>query len=242
MFQSALLFLALVPGDDQTRTLQARHALEADAALAGLNLGVLVQQETVTLWGPVPDMDLAQQAESLLRGLPGVTRVRNDCHLLPPPDPLIARVEELMNQASTMNEESLIIPRPAAGRQSHFHGGSPGIVPPPLPLPLADLMSHHDEPPLDPNVRLLPPVLEAIIERPEGQLVTRPKVELGLPERLELVRAHDQRFRGVTVTLHRGVVYLSGYVPQASDIWDLADQIAGIPGVARVVVKEIDTR
>jgi hypothetical protein len=147
-----------------------------------------------------------------------------------------------MNQAATVDDDSLIIPRPTAGRQAHFHGPRPEVPPPPLPIPLAELMSHRDAKPIAPGVRLLPPVLESLLDRPEGQLVTRPKVELGLPERLDLIRSQDRRFREVTMTLRGGVVYLSGRVPRPRDVWDLADQIAEVPGVERVVVKEMETR
>jgi hypothetical protein len=63
---------------DWHRTLQARQALRGEPALRGINLGVTVSGDTVTIWGPASTPELAAAAEACARQLPGVSRVVNE--------------------------------------------------------------------------------------------------------------------------------------------------------------------
>jgi hypothetical protein len=58
-------------------TIQARRALLRDKDLGSLNLGVEVHNRVATLWGPVPNVELAFKAEVCLRELIELTEVRN---------------------------------------------------------------------------------------------------------------------------------------------------------------------
>lgn len=76
------------PGDfsmaDAIMTLRVRKALEADESLAPLQLGLRVRGSVVTLWGPVPSLELSNRAMKCLRSLAFVSDVRN--HLVVTPD------------------------------------------------------------------------------------------------------------------------------------------------------------
>ena len=67
----------------------ARLALDNDAQLGALNLGVSVRDHVATVWGAVPSPALASRAVTCLGRLPGVDRVENQLTVESPSDPLV---------------------------------------------------------------------------------------------------------------------------------------------------------
>jgi osmotically-inducible protein OsmY len=63
---------------DSQQTMQARALLQADPALADVNIGVTVQDRVATLWGPVPSSEVAFRAEVALRGMLELAKVKNE--------------------------------------------------------------------------------------------------------------------------------------------------------------------
>jgi hypothetical protein len=87
-----LLAAPAVAQDDAALTRTAVSALFRDDELSDVNLGVRVQKDgTAILWGHAHTSEVAR-AEAVLKGLPGIVRVRNTCDPVPAADPLIARV------------------------------------------------------------------------------------------------------------------------------------------------------
>lgn len=68
---------------DLIQTVQARKELAEDPALASLNLGVEVKGGIATLWGPVPNVELAFRAEARLKVLFELIDVRNLLEIAP---------------------------------------------------------------------------------------------------------------------------------------------------------------
>jgi osmotically-inducible protein OsmY len=68
-------------------TLKARNTLWDDPVFEKLNLGVTVQQGVATLNGAVPSTAVAEQAVTLLKGVPGVRGVVNETYVPPVDDP-----------------------------------------------------------------------------------------------------------------------------------------------------------
>lgn len=228
--------------DDQTRVLEVRAALAEIPELANLNLGIEARQGTIRVWGSVPRAEVKTQISQILRDKPGIEKVINECHITPPPDPLVARVEELMKKANGANDEEFapLVAIPAPGTRTHFSGDQPDVVPPPLPPPMMEVTSQ-------------PKPIKRPIATPVGR-TTGITVKLSPPEpahvpasgtdlltQLEQARQRDPRFERMNIKLRNDVVYLSGWVPRERDIWDLAEDLADVPGVKRVVIKEIDS-
>lgn len=66
---------------DWSLQLRIRDALSDIPALAKINLGVRVQNGIVTLQGPLPSRELAQQTVSSVRKISGVTEVRDELYV-----------------------------------------------------------------------------------------------------------------------------------------------------------------
>lgn len=95
------LLLAAAPafaqssGLDTRLTMKARQVLQREPALAILpELRVTVRNGVATLWGAVPNSEIARQAETLLRQTAGVSDVRNDLHVQSPTDPMVAFLKQ----------------------------------------------------------------------------------------------------------------------------------------------------
>jgi hypothetical protein len=71
---------------DWQLVLRVRQALHQDQELAGLNLGVTVQQAVATLDGPVGSEEQRRRAESLTQQVKGIKRVRNLLRVRPAKD------------------------------------------------------------------------------------------------------------------------------------------------------------
>src|SRR5207245_2442047 len=109
--------------DDLYQTVLARRALQNDALLAPLNLGVRVRQRVATLWGPVASAEAARRAVALLRELPELAAVRSE--------PLRAwRLRRPWKNSSTVSSEARSASAGCASRSRAVRSSSAAPSPP----------------------------------------------------------------------------------------------------------------
>jgi hypothetical protein len=219
---------------DMRLTVRVRQLLLADGELAPLNLGVKVRGGVATLWGPVPSAALGRKAVCAVEALPGISEVRNELVVTPPP----GRLDELM---------MLPAPEPPARVQPAAPERESAPLPP-LDWPaLVDAGGAAREPgalpPLGDNlpvvsvrkpVLLLAPVAAgkvrraAATESPAGPLAAK----------VERVRRTDSRFRTIRVELQGRTVVLHGGESPGEDVMALARALSRLSGVERVVLQD----
>jgi osmotically-inducible protein OsmY len=204
-------------------TLFARQALQQDHALAFLNLGVSVHANVATLWGPIPSAELSRRAEEVVRQVPGIVAVRNELQI----DAAKVTVQNLFGLPVPSSPREPVRgqpPLPAGSLAKRPFEAKPNIAVPTTPPIVISL-----RPPLPPD----PPPAVVV---PVSAQVTPP-----LETAVERVRSADARFRQVRLEIKDGIVHLRGMVPRGEDMYELAQQIAKVPGVKRVIVEEVQT-
>jgi hypothetical protein len=228
--------------------LQARQKLLQDFQLKRFNLGVDVRKGVVILWGSVPTAYYAQRAENDLRTLPGLGTIRNEL-----------RIESdgfrEVEGAGPPHQRDRAIPRPVRvlrgtiaiplrleeprgrpdGAAESRPVSPPGKIPGALtgagnPVPSAHL-SLGTVPRWSPPQSQVPP--SAAIPK-EG---TTP-VPLG--KKIEELRNANPRYLGIVVTVRAGLVYLAAPLNQSEELFLLAQAVAGLPGVERVIVNNLN--
>jgi hypothetical protein len=203
-------------------TVFARQALQQDRTLAPFNLGVSVQANVATLWGPIPSAALARRAEEVLRHVPGVVAVRN----------------ELQVELASATAQGLF------GPPLKFSPREP-LPAPPVP-PAATLAKRPFEDKPRDSVPLTPPIVISLRPPlpPESPATLVPVSAPAAPDpeaAVNQVRAADARFRQVRIEIQAGIVHLRGIVPHGEDMYELAQRLAKVPGVKRVIVEEAQT-
>ncbi len=195
-------------------TVRVRQALLKEPALAPLNLGVSVREGVATIYGSVPSAALARLAREKVTNVQGVLEVRSELEIRSPDDPLSELLQRLQ------------------GAQAPPDFPSHERYPPPgwLTSRWGDR-----EPPAAPSlgVSLMPPVVLDPVPR------TSPKVDLA--QAVERARRQDARFRRLWAEVRDGIVRLSGMAERREDVMLLAEQISRLPGVSRVIIREIQT-
>jgi len=86
---------------------------------------------------------------------------------------------------------------------------------------------------------VLPPI--RLLEQGEGpdrKMVSAPAPN-PVAEKIDLLQRRDPRLAHVRAELSNGIVSLSGTAPRWEQIYDLARAIAKLPGVERVVLKDV---
>jgi hypothetical protein len=199
---------------DCRRTVRVREAIARDPVLAPYNIGVTVRDGVVRLWGLVPSAALAQRAAEQVRHVQGVLEVRNEIHIVPPDDSL---VEFLPQPAAPL-------PPPAAALTGR-----------PVPTPTAPLVPIPSWPVM-PAITI-PPRPPAVVSPSLAQWSSSPSVDLA--QAVEQLRQTDARYRWLRTEVVNGVVRLSGFVPRREDAFVLAQAVARVPGVQRVVVEHL---
>jgi hypothetical protein len=243
---------------DGRLALRARQALLKDPALAPLNLGVSVDHRVATLWGPVPSAALARRAAECVRGIPGLVAVVNELRVEPEdgraPDPVFRAGEALppaprprTGAATTRREAPRWLPA-GAGRTApalspkrppaKLTGGSARAAPTGRPGP--DPRAGLTEAPRDKPVLVLPSIAVRVPARAGGSDGRpRPSAVGDAPDleaKVERLRRASGRYEGVQVLVRDGWVYVSAGGARSEDAFDLAQRIADLPGVRRVVV------
>lgn len=223
--------------NDVRLTLESRQSLNADAKLAGLNLGVTVKAGVATLFGPVPSEELARRAEARVRVVNGLQNVRNDLHVAPPTDPDERRLAQAIEQSEPVKQN---VPDPIVTLDPSGKAVMPPKPPHASTPPVSSLFSlaKSDPPPTmiapvqgqNPTGRgPIPPVMIFANEQPNS-----PGPARGI-EKLQ----QDSRFHGLNATCAHGVVTISGVLKKWSDLWEFADAVANLPGVDRVRIERV---
>jgi osmotically-inducible protein OsmY len=214
---------------DVWQTYEARKALLADSVLGPLNLGVKVKNRVAVLWGPVPSVEFADLAVSVLRKLPGLVAVKNELDIDPDlllplylPETLPQSRRRPMNPgfpvpAATLTNRSL---DKTAAQEKPTAAAFPPVAVPPTTIP--GMPDHREMEIVLPSLR---------IPTGDPEIVRTPVEAIA-----ELQK--DNRFALIQVTVTAGIVTLSADADQASLLHEFARRISAIPGVERVVVQE----
>jgi BON domain len=205
----------------------AYSALQHDKDLADLNIGVRVLKGgTAVLWGAANKTDAAK-AEALLKTVPGITSVVNNCDAAGAPDPLVARVEE--------GVKKIVLPSdmPDKPKVETVKKEGPAIA---APLSPSAPVSRHT----------------TMVEKPRGDDLNRraPATHLGDPvavtngtpvdyAAIERARRADSRFARLTFDLRDGRVVIGGSASDPAIAWELAKKVAPLIGDRDVVVGRI---
>jgi hypothetical protein len=244
--------------DDLTRlnlqhTLLARHALQQDALLAPLQIGVRVENRVATLWGPVPSADLVKHAVACLRELPELRAVRSELHVELPENPLAA---PRPTHRPAMPSRHADPPEPLTQFSQPFKGFGPFrpvLQPDPTPPEtpptptLKPPRSAFDESegivlpmiriPMPARAIMVPekPVLPATASAPSVDTPSRAPLET----MVQKLQQSDLCYLRVQATVHSGIVTLNGNAARWEDVYSLARAIARLPGVERVVLDSL---
>jgi hypothetical protein len=225
-------------------------ALDADADLKGINLVVSVVDRSAVIGGPVANARQSRRAEEVVRAVPGIADVRNNCFVALGPDPLLRALADRMG--------STLPPRPT---MYDLPGVLTNHLTPAAPLPESAPVNPATFASADPPGTVVvrkPPGEPGLLGAPVGPAVpgsvptpslppTTPVVLTGtvppVPGNANavLVAAHevrkaDARFARLTVELREGTLVVGGSAPLAADAWDFAQKLRSVPGVTRIAV------
>jgi hypothetical protein len=202
---------------DLELTLRARESLAGDPALAGLNLGISVRQRVATLRGRMNSIAVEAKARACLRTVTGLTDIRSELHNEGPETPQGRQLPlETIQQRVPIAEPFVTqAPRTQAAlvRRHAEDGWTPS--PPLASRPAPDTSSS------------LP---QKMMNGPQNQF---------LREAIEGLRLADPRFYGITAEIHGHSVSLNGRVYRFEHVAKLAQTIARLPGVERVLLDQV---
>jgi hypothetical protein len=208
---------------DCNLTLFVRDVLQQDDHLGRFNLGADVAGRVATLWGPVPSAALAKRAEELVHRVTGVAGIRNELRIEPVPD----WEQKIIAQPGTPS-----VPFQAAtypGEEPKFYTAltSRSIA---LPQPTSAWLPIV--------VTLRPPILCESCDLPTRPMMPAPE---SLAMAVAQIRLADDRFRLKRTEVKEGIVVLRGTVARWEDLFEMAQAVAQLPGVERVLLKDVHT-
>lgn len=240
----------------------ALAAIDADPALREVNLIVSIVDRAAVIGGPVPSVDIGKRAEAVVRGIAGITDVKNRCFVQDKPDPLLKAVADRIAAGPrplTAELPPVASPvRPAATSDAAPRPADTGfaVLTPPAPvLPVAAPVVQAETV----VVASRPPTLSAAPATDAGFLGAPGSSRLGVlttgssppltapaatfPARptdvlasADAIRKADARYAALTTELRDGTVVVGGRAARLSDAWDFAQALRRVPGVARVAV------
>jgi hypothetical protein len=200
----------------------ARDSLLQDQTLAPFNVGVTVRSGVATLWGTVPSPAIARRAEERIRLVPGLAQVRNDLRISALDDEMAEFLKGPTPQTNLPIQESKrwehSAPLVSRGEDSRLS------------------QTQHVPPMLMPTIEV-PPRPTKIASSIESVQTLKAVAPTSLVDVLEHLRRKNERFQTVGFEVQGGVVHLWGNALTGGDIFTLAQQVAHIPGVQRVVVE-----
>ena len=242
---------------DLELTLLARKALFQDNALQSQNFGVTVQNREATLWGTVASTESAQLAEKRLLDVVGLSSVLNELHVqpgdkaterialgpiherVPIADPIIPQSQTQVSSVARRPDDSGMMPdMPTTWRP--VDGPKLLAIPPQTAQTQVQPAeaARADSATFGPSWR--PKSKDArdasLASRPEPQPAVR-----NLFDTATALRDKDARFIQVKVEVDNGVITLSGQVSREEHIFELAQSVASLQGVSRVVIGQIRT-
>jgi hypothetical protein len=160
---------------------------------------------------------LANRAETIVRQVPGIFEVRNDLRVEAANDPLVEFLKTTPPRPrTTIPEVAWLAQRPAVMLTARPD------EPTPAPQPAGN------------GVSLLPP---APLESPRPAAANSPEL-IGAIDRLQKA---DIRFQQVRIDVQGGIVRLGGTVNRWEDMFELAQSVARLPGVERVILQNVHT-
>jgi osmotically-inducible protein OsmY len=245
------------PGDatatmrDLRLAVQVRQILNADPALARLNLNIRVRDGTVVLNGPVPSVELAHKALRKAEKIGGILRVRSELYLArgaerePISLPLTDEAPTHTQSASpdpalgTLTGRVPVIVLPPSGRTSSVPP-APAPAPGPEPAPPPAVPPPETPSPAVSGVSLLAPVTDPP-PTPPGPSPRAARAPVPgadpLTSAVERLCQGDPRFRGIHVEVSGGLVLLRGPGVPGEHVMALAQALSVLPGVERVRVQ-----
>jgi hypothetical protein len=200
---------------DLDLALRARESLARDPALAGLNLVISVRSRVATLRGIMTATEVEAQARACLRTVSGLTDVKSELHCEAPETPQRRQLALGPIQVRVPIAEPIIIQAPRTQ---------------------AALVRRHPEDGWTPS----PP----LAWRPGTSSNSPEKMRSGsqnqsLREAIDALRLGDWRFREITADMHGHTVSLKGRVYRFEHAAELAQAIARLPGVERVLLDQV---
>lgn len=222
---------------DVTLARTALTAIDAAHDLKGVNVVVSIVDRVAVVGGAVSGPKQAKRVEEVLRSVPGVADVRNNCFVSTGPDPLQGPLADKL--VSQLPQRPTLFDLP---------GVLTGTVAPSTPP--STLMAAAD--PANPVVVRKPSMEASVLGEPVRPAAgpsapPAPAVGTAAPGTLAVnrgdlgalidgVRKTEARFAGLKVEVRDGVLVIVGSAPLASDAWDFADKLQKVPGVTRVAV------
>jgi len=193
---------------------EARRSVMADPALADLNIGITVVDGSATVWGGVPDADIAARVRSRLSVVAGISTVIDDLRIDPDSrlSPLRSAVASQVNPPVEWYKPGLASGYPRGGRASFADAVPPMTID---RLPAGD-------PARSPAVTLLKPTL----------------TDTNLADQLETLRRSTSRFRDLGVRSIGSVVYLRPCNAPSATVLEFAGRISHLQGVSRVLIED----
>jgi hypothetical protein len=187
---------------------EARRSMMADPVLAEFNMGVTVADGAATVWGAVPDADIAARVRARLSVVAGISIVVEDLRIAPDASLWPTKMTPRVTWPAEKLRTALASGYPRWGSKG-FIGTVPAIT-----LNLG--------PTGTPAVTLLKPTL----------------TDTDLADQLETLRRSVPRFRDVGVRSVGSVVYLRAYNGPPVTVLEFAGRISQLQGVSRVVIED----
>lgn len=206
-------------------TQRARAVLADDNYLRGFNLGVRVENGAAHLWGPVPDVRVAERAAERLRTLTQIRSITDATHLQIADETAYGHVERQRSRPvvdAGLPLPVITLPLPDPEVTTWFHSGSTPRLSATYILPARPVLL-----PTPSVVRAA-----ALLLPPEAPNETDQDIRTAVKNAL----MKDERFRSIQYVIQEGVVTLTGDVPRWEDLWLCADCVARLRGVERVVI------
>jgi hypothetical protein len=242
--------LADPPGEDESQRpptrmeeqilIRARNALSRVPKAKPKNLFIKVHEGTVTITGEVSSPDMADQAERILKDVPGIYQVKNNLKVVADRQPLL--VLPTGAEPPTRSESASYDPR--TGKLGSLAGRVPIIPssssPDLLPKKRQELPANPFPPPSPDDSPRAP--LKDNTPRGEGVVLgsplPAPEPVHDLESMVRQVRQEDRRFRDLVIDVRDSqTIWVKDNPLQPDEVLALVDRLRRLPGVRSVVVK-----
>lgn len=234
------------PPTDAELAQRVQTVLTADRVLKSRSLVVSVVDGVAVVGGPVASADEAARVRQLLRVVPGLTDAKVSAWVPAVEDPLKQKVAERLKARDVPTVVASADPRPS-GRVVVQRYAPPAAATPLLleqpaaqgqkPLPSRTDAAYSPVPGPPPAAPDGPPQYPTI---PSPAVPTTPMDDV--ESAVEVVKAGDPRFAGLSARVSAGVVTIDGAVTEAEDAWAFAAGVRKVPGVDRVLLGRISVR
>ena len=194
---------------DLVASVRAKRVLKDDRSLAGLNLGVTVEDGVANVWGPVPSDVVGRRAVVLLESVRGIRSVRSNFYAESP------REENLLGGLARRPEMA-----------QRFEASKPDVDAETLPKKFRALPSA-----VVTNGSTVAGAPQVSAPRP----VTPPTVTLR--DRIAAIRKEDGRFANIPIVIDGTRLQVQQGAGADDVIRDLVGRLRRLPGVTEVELK-----